>query len=219
MRLHERTERMEVILDTDTNTVTVVQRWKCRFLTFGRHQGRWTEGEKVTFQRRICRIIDGVWGNRAFVRIIGGADNEFNERYGNKEFAVKVKIEFVDSFENWKVNIYKARPGDLSDWDAFVNWESREISLTSHAVTLTQHRCLHGIEDERAGYWIAAHEFGHTLGYHGDFSDEYEPGNPYQGDVFSVMNLGNEIRQRHFRTVCNLLNRMCPGTSFSFRIL
>lgn len=206
---------MEVSLDTDTNTITVTQRWKCSFLTFGRHQGSWTEGEKVTFQRRVCRIIDEVWGSKAFVRIIGGVDNEFNERYGKREFAVKIKIEFVDSFENWKVNIYKARPGDLSDWDAFVSWESREICLTSHAVTQCQHQSL----AIKANYWIIAHEFGHALGYHGAFTDEYEPGNAYQADVLSVMNKGNEIRQRHFRTVCNLLNRMCPGTSFGFRIL
>lgn len=219
MRLRGKTDRMEVVLDTDTGTVMVTQRWKCNFLTLGRHQGRWTEREKIAFRRRICRVIDEVWGSKAYVYLLPGEDNKFNQLYNGKTFVIKVKIEFVDYLEDWNTKIYKARPGDESDWDAWVHWGSREIHMTSHAVTEFQHDPLVGSQAPGSRFWIAAHEFGHALGYVGKFADEYEPGNPQRYDTLSVMNLGSEVRQRHYRTICDVLRSMCPGSNFGFRML
>lgn len=219
MRLRGKTDRMEVVLDTDTGTVMVTQRWKCSFLTFGRHQGRWTEGEKTTFRRRICRVIDEVWGNKAYVYLLPGEDNKFNQLYNGKTFIIKVKIEFVDYLEDWNAKIYKARPGDLSDWDAWVDWGAKEIHMTSHAVTEYQNDKLIGSQEPGSRYWIAAHEFGHMLGYVGEHADEYVPGNPHLRDTLSIMNIGSEVRQRHYRAICDVLHSMCPGSAFGFRML
>lgn len=219
MRLHGKTDRMEVVLDLVAGTVLVTQRWKCNFLTLGRHQGRWTEGEKITFRRRVCRVIDEVWGNKAYVYILPKEDNNFNRLYNGKTFVIKVKIEFVDYLEDWNVMIYKARPGELSDWDAWVHWASREIHMTSHAVTEFQHNELAGSQASGSRYWVVAHEFGHAIGNVGKFGDEYEPGNPHHYDTLSIMNLGSEVRQRHYKTICDILRHVCPGTDFGFRML
>lgn len=219
MRLCGTTDRMEVVLDLDAGTVLVTQRWKCNFLTFGRHQGRWTETEKINFRRKICRVIDEVWGNKAYVHIIPKEDNNFNRTYNGKTFVIKVKIEFVDYLENWNVKIYKARPNERSDWDAFVHWESREIHMTSHAVTEFQYPELTGSQDPGSRYWAIAHEFGHAIGNIGKFADEYIPGNPHCRDTLSIMNIGSEVRQRHYRAICKVLRHLCPGTDFGFRML
>lgn len=219
MKLRGKTDRMEVVLDLDAGIVLVTQRWKCSFLTLGRHQGHWTEGEKRTFRRKVCRVIDDVWGNKAYVYIRPKVDNEFNRLYNGKTFIIKVKIEFVDFQEDWNVKIYKARPGEKSDWDAFVYWEGKEIHMTSHATTEFQFDELAGSQDPGSRYWIAAHEFGHALGYTGKFTDEYEPGNPHLYDTLSIMNMGSEVRQRHYKAVCDVLHHLCPGTDFGFRML
>lgn len=218
MKLRGKTDRMEVVLDLDEGIVLVTQRWKCNFLTLGRHQKHWTEGEKITFRHRICRVIDEVWGNKAYVFIRPKVDNEFNRLYNGKTFIIKVKVEFVDSQEDWNVKIYKARPGEKSDWEGFVNWFYKEIHITSHAVTEFQHHELIGSPDPGSRYWIAAHEFGHALGNAGRFADEYEPGNPYFNDTLSIMNLGSEVRHRHYEAVCDVLRSLCPQTDFGLRL-
>lgn len=218
MRIYGSTDRMEVVLDTDAGTIWVTQRWKSSFLTFGRHQGRWTENEKITFQRRVCRIISGAWGDKAYLYIRPGVDNNFNRLYNGKTFTIKVKVQFVEHNENWNVKIYKARPEDKSDWDGWVDWAGREIHVTSNATTEFQHTPLIGSSEPGSNYRIIAHEFGHAMGYAGPFTDEYEPGNAMRFDTLSIMNLGSEVRQRHYGAVCKVLQTMCPGTNFGFRM-
>ena len=45
--------------------------------------------------------------------------------------------------------------------------------------------------------------------------DEYHAGHTDRGDRDSMMNWGNELRVRHFRTILDQLNTMIPDTTFS----
>jgi hypothetical protein len=63
-----------------------------------------------------------------------------------------------------------------------------------------------------------AHEFGHTLGnvvsiknMHGD---EYKPKSSYYSDVSSLMNLGMELKARHFDYIVKEINTIMPNTHF-----
>lgn len=217
MRLRGKTDRMEVVLDTEASTVTVIQRWKCNFLTYTSRE-QWQEEEMRNFRRQIHRVIDEVWGSKAYVYPLP-EDNRFYEQYSNKTFIIKVKIEFVRDFEDWSVDIYKARPNELEDWnDAHVDWANKKIRLTSHATTEYKNKPLESSTSPGSRYWIAAHEFGHAMGYVGPFADEYTPGNPQRFDTLSVMNIGSEVRKRHFETVCSILDSLSDN-KFGFRML
>jgi hypothetical protein len=57
---------------------------------------------------------------------------------------------------------------------------------------------------------ISAHEFGHTL----KADDEYYPGDRRRADLTSIMNIGTEVRQRHYAFIVGQLNHMAPGCVF-----
>lgn len=67
-----------------------------------------------------------------------------------------------------------------------------------------------------------AHEFGHTIGnsaqakirqrvMHGD---EYNSQSPYFMDKHSIMNIGNELRDRHLDYILLELSTMIPHVTF-----
>jgi hypothetical protein len=45
--------------------------------------------------------------------------------------------------------------------------------------------------------------------------DEYRPTLPHHADKASVINVGRELRTRHFRTMLEEMNQMIPGVRFS----
>ena len=61
------------------------------------------------------------------------------------------------------------------------------------------------------------HEFGHAVGNSGALGrgDEYNAGSVHLADTTSIMNIGRELRRRHFRTILDEMNRMIPNTTFA----
>jgi hypothetical protein len=53
----------------------------------------------------------------------------------------------------------------------------------------------------------AVHEFGHILGYRDEYADAEDPNAIYDGDTDSVMNCGEEIRQRHYVFFADWISR------------
>jgi hypothetical protein len=49
--------------------------------------------------------------------------------------------------------------------------------------------------------------------------DEYKDTSPHKGDTASVLNVGSELRRRHFRTAIEELNKMIPNTVWSIGML
>ncbi len=58
------------------------------------------------------------------------------------------------------------------------------------------------------------HEFGHMLGLRDEYPDADDNLN-YVGDLDSIMNKGEIVRERHYAPICRLANReICGGGSF-----
>lgn len=220
MIIRKATERMEVALDTNEKVVWVIQRWKCRFVS-ERYGDKWKEHEMSFFKREARSFVENTWSSAAYIDIASTSGTTFNNTYGATSFLVKVKLEFVECGEHWNVVIYKNR---TSEDFGFIHWYSREVYLTKSAwVNPGTARANVG-----ALQVIVAHEFGHTLGncpseagngarnqYTGD---EYERDSPFYYDKSSIMNLGSELRTRHFAYLRDMLQSMVPGTQFFVRL-
>jgi hypothetical protein len=98
--------------------------------------------------------------------------------------------------------------------DGFMGHPSR-IEWTQRTI----HLCTEDFETNRHAGGIVAHEFGHSAGNTGVLGrgDEYRPTSPHHADSGSVMNTGRALRERHFRTLVEEMNRMIPDAVFSVR--
>lgn len=222
MRIFGSTDQMEVILDTEKVNISISQRWKCDFLTMGRHEGRWTEGEKITFRNKAVDLINEMWGNKAYAQTTLGCNSRFAQAHNGKRFIINPLIDFVEDNQHWTLKIYKARPKHyfVDETTAWVDWNSKEIHITSGAVNQFQYHDLADRSDAGAQYHVVAHEFGHTLGNIAQFNtgDEYRTHHPLKHDKASIMNHGSEVRERHFRYIRHILMNMCPDTDFTVRL-
>ena len=81
--------------------------------------------------------------------------------------------------------------------------------------------CTEDFETTRHAGGIVAHEFGHSMGNTGVLKrgDEYRQTSPHHGDTQSVLNVGDQLRTRHFRTVVEEMNQMIPETRWRVRQL
>ena len=61
----------------------------------------------------------------------------------------------------------------------------------------------------RPNFFVAPHEFGHTLGYGDDYLS-----NRYFRDAGSVMNIGRMVRPRHLALVVEAVHKMVPRCKF-----
>lgn len=217
------TERMEVALDTEEKVVWVIQRWRCRFVS-ERYNDKWKEDEMRRFRQLTRTYIEAIWSKAAHMVIDSTSGTAFNQTYGGTEFLVKAKLEFVECGEHWSAVIYKNRTPSNA---GFMCWATREIYLTKSAwVNPTGVRDRNGVP--AACQIIVAHEFGHMFGNTSFASedgarnqytgDEYEQDSPFYYDKCSIMNIGSELRTRHFAYLRDLLQSMVPGTQFSVKL-
>lgn len=216
------TERMEVALDTEEKVVWVIQRWRCRFVS-ERYSDKWKENEMRQFRRLARTYVEATWSKAAHMVVDSTSGTAFNQTYGGTEFLVKVKLEFVECGEHWNAVIYKNRN---SREDAFVHWDRRAIYLTKSPWGVPNRiRDRNGVPVPCQ--IIVAHEFGHTFGNcptagnaakHQYTGDEYEQDSPFYYDEASIMNVGSELRTRHFAYLRDLLQSMVPGTRFSVKL-
>ena len=69
----------------------------------------------------------------------------------------------------------------------------------------------------RENFDAVPHEFGHAIGNTVVLGrgDEYQTTSPHLADSESIMNVGREMRARHFRTIIDQLDLMVPGVTWS----
>ncbi len=60
------------------------------------------------------------------------------------------------------------------------------------------------------GFVASPHEFGHTM----MAEDEYTVSSPSRRDLESIMNIGTQVRPRHYAFITQQLNLMMPGCRF-----
>lgn len=201
------TDRMTIDVDTDRNIVWVRQRWSYLWITAPKIPD-WTLREKRAYHGRFEAAVLRAWNNRATLRVIGSSP--FAKSMACVALSVRLDIQWVLSNPHWTVTVKKI-PAEQFDVSK-VNRGQRRIWLDTN--DLTARRFGRGKNTTRQV--PVAHEYGHSFGNvpergHGD---EYRDDSPYKDDNRSIINVGGQLRARHFDHLLSELNRLVPATRF-----
>lgn len=188
-------------IDTEVGRVFFQQRWTYQWIS-PPGQTKWTYPEKLRFHTRADKMIWGVWSNR--VTLIAQGTSEFAKKFKGKRIPINLDAKWELSKPHWTVEVRKV-PKGFMDHPTRVEWHQRRIFL-----------CTEDFETDRHAGGIVPHEFGHSIGNSWVFKrgDEYKKSSPHFADKASVINVGRQLRSRHFRTMLPELDAMIPGTKF-----
>lgn len=219
MRVFGETDRMNVMLDTDLKQIVVTQKWKFdwrRKLKDWANEN-WNERNKDRFKREAIEVIQRMWSSKVYATITG--NSPFAQAYSDMQFTVRISIEETFSTGHWNVVVYKTPRAQPQR--AYVSWHSKTIRLTTEDVQ-NNPRTIVNKQKQPVGVtkqYGVAHEFGHALGNIAAYNtgDEYPSNSPYFDDFDSIMNIGNEVRHRHYGYVTQLLEKMLPETKFDIK--
>jgi len=205
--LARETDRMTIDVNTDANIVWVRQRWHYSWLTAPKLDD-WTLGERRAYHKRFEAAVLRGWNNRATLRVMGSSP--FAKSMARASLSVRLDLQWVLSNPHWMVTVKKI-PAEQFDVSK-VNWGQRRIWLDTNDLTWRKF----GIGKDGTRQLPVQHEFAHAFGNvpergHGD---EYRDGSPYQDDNRSIVNVGDQLRTRHFDHLLSELNQMVPDTRF-----
>ena len=196
-----------VDIDTDSGVILVREDWRYTW-----HQAPgvrpFTLAQKRAFHARLDRQIWGKWS--WYFRLHARGEAPFAQKFEGRTLVVNFDVRWVLHGGNWSVEVIRlpatAIPGvNRSN----VTFAKREIQLFSNM--FVTYEAGNDAGASRPGFRVPQHEFGHTL----DSDDEYSTGSAYLQDTNSVMNIGQQLRNRHLTLVQATLNGMIPGVQFS----
>jgi hypothetical protein len=206
------TPRAVIDINTSTGQILVRQRWQYRWL-ISPGMPPWTYAEKLHFHKMSDRAIWDVWSNRARLAVYGSSD--FAKRFMNYGCPVNCDISWVTANPHWLVDVKKMPKG--IPHKSKILWDSRRVLLGSTDFAPTIRTGNNGQKIEQK---TAAHEFAHTFGNvsKNKRGDEYPkkkvPNSPHVLDQNSILNIGMQLRERHFRTLLEELHPMIKDTGF-----
>jgi hypothetical protein len=197
----------------------------------------WTYAQKKAFHTQVDRIIWGSWSNRINLRATG--NHAFGKKFKDQALPINFDVQWVTVRPHWSVKVLKL-PNNASE-TSFVNWSTNEIQLdtndfTPHGACNDEapqpgmeipfliippqiRDAIPGARDAivdqscKGGFKTIPHEFGHVLGNGND--DEYRADATHRADLDSLLNIGQEIRDRHLNDVLGELNTMLPDCAFA----
>ncbi|HLK66195.1 MAG TPA: hypothetical protein VKU19_22325 [Bryobacteraceae bacterium] len=225
---HRETAWSKIYLDTTHGKVHVVQRWQYSF-TVAHGMTAWTDDEKLSFHYALSSAVTGTWDSQTplpnssdptvqdFINLVRKVSNvrigvtglaPFAKQFAGKGLDIDFDIVLTGSNPHWHVTLEKVP--STSQSRANVNWDSRRIHLFS-IDNSPSGACQNGRNAAcTTGFVTTPHEFGHTMLN----DDEYTVGARSRSDLKSIMNIGNEVRPRHYSFIAGQLNHMVPGCTF-----
>ncbi len=207
----KKTDWCVIDIDTTNGRIFLQQKWKYHW-TVVTGLPAWTYSEKKDFHSRADRNIWAAWSNRVKINVTGSST--FARRY-RAGVPINLDVRWVLADEHWNVNVWKIPP------DAFrtsnVIWDRKIINLDTNDF-VTRKICRLG-RSSCTSQVPVAHEFGHAAGNTKVLGrgDEYPDTSKHRADQSSIMHSGNQLRDRHFRTILDQMNTMMPDTTFSVR--
>ncbi|MWP47754.1 hypothetical protein [Gilliamella sp. Pas-s27] len=173
MNTIKRTEKMDIFIEEDRNTILVQEKWQYNWFT---RATPWTIWEKRKFHQSADILISKIWGNYFKLKIKGLSN--FAVKHKNSIFTVIFDIKWVLTNPHWTVNVIKIAPGGFET--SYVIWGQRIISLDTEDIK-SNYRGYFGLKDYYQ--FPIAHEFGHTVGNIPiiGHSDEYHNDNHING--------------------------------------
>ncbi len=166
----------------------------------------WTYKEKKAFHDKIDNLLWRIWSYRVHMKVNGISD--FAKRFQGKKILINLDVKWVTKDEHWNVEVQKIPAGQFKT--SSVDWTTRQIKLDSNDT-------IPRIGESMKGQVPVAHEFGHAIGNTTILGrgDEYKSTSPHVKDFDSIMNVGNQLRDRHFRTIRDELNKMILNTTLT----
>ncbi len=202
----------DIDIDTTKGHIFLQEKWK---YTWQVKAGltAWTLAEKRDFHNHADRYVWAAWSNRVTLDVSGTSD--FAIRFTAGGVSINLDIRWVTADEHWWVVVTKIAPADTAT--SGMNWNARTINLDSN--DLNSRIRQRGTPPVNYSQTPVVHEFGHAAGNTSVLGrgDEYKASSPHQNDRASLMNVGHELRNRHFQTIIDELNTMIPGTTFTVK--
>jgi len=193
--------RIEV--DIIKGKVTVIQRW---FYTWISAMGAaaWTDKEKKDFHAEVARLI----ASRIVKKKVKVKAK--NACLVNEELDLDFVIGWsLEAHKHWLVYARKLPAGSTpTTLISEVRAADRLIYLDS-ADTANYNVC--NAANACRDFNAVPHEFIHTM----NGPDEYN-GGTYLPDTDSVLNIGNQLRERHIKLLLDELNKMITGYTFTY---
>lgn len=210
-------------LDPEKGHVFVRQDWRYHWID-NPPLPPWTHEERWDFHHRLDRLIWAHWSLKArlLVRSIGGAaqtparPDDLAARFKEKGLTLSFDVRSVVGPAHWQANVLKFDSARPPFPQALTDFARRTLQLSSADVL--PHFASRRLGDplRQSSFSVAAHEFGHALGYANPrgHPDEYTEHNPFYDDVHSIMNIGRQVRARHLSLIAETLGKMAPGCTF-----
>ncbi len=207
------TDRMDIHIEESRGTILIKQKWKYFWLNYI-GTSPWTYAEKRKFHNEVDNIIWNSWGQYFYLKVRGTSD--FAKRNVNKRWDVNFDIEWVTHTEHWKVNVTKYPDNYPGNPTSSVLWNSKTITLDTKDTSWRKRVRTGGTFYQ----YPVSHEFGHAAGNSiyassGMHGDEYKSNSMYFNDKKSLMNIGNQLRDRHLDYIISELNTMISNAIFS----
>lgn len=173
----------------------------------------WSVDEKRKFHTEVDRQIWASWSNRVQLSVTGTSD--FAKRFATTKLPMNLDVRWVLQGEHWDVTAVKVDESNMPH--NFVEWAARKIRL--HTSKLKAYNaCTNGTPQVcSSGFKSVPHEAGHAFGNSSTLGrgDEYASTSPHLADTDSILNIGTDLRKRHFRTILEEMNKMIPNTTFA----
>ncbi len=196
-----------VDIDTETGVILVREDWHYTWHT-DPGVAPFSLVQKRAFHHRLDREIWGKWSWYFHVHVRG--NTPFAHRFAERTLVINFDIRWMLHPAQWEVEVIRVARGARMNnrTRSNVTFETRNIQLFSLLFTPYTAQADNGAI--RPGFRAGPHEFGHTLNY----PDDYKPNSPFRGDIDSIMNIGQQLRNRHIALVVDTLNTMIPGVHF-----
>jgi hypothetical protein len=173
----------------------------------------WSLSEKRAFHKEVNKQIWASWSDRVKLSVAG--TSEFAKKFATTRLPINLDIRWVLSDGQWTTTAWKMRDDNIEI--SSIDWGTRSVTLYANDMA-PRSACTSAVPQVcTTGFRTMPHEFGHAIGNTAVLGrgDEYNAGSANLADTTSIMNIGTQLRTRHFRTLLEAMNTMIPGTTFA----
>lgn len=202
--MQKHTPYLDIYIEENRRVILIRQKWKYTWLLSKGITPSWSYLEQKKFHHTIDEMIWNNWGKQFFLKshsISGGI-----KKYDDIKWDIDFDVQWVLNNPHWNVYVTKIAKGDFKR--SKVRWSKREIFLDTEDLRYTHKG---NYNNKKVYQSPILHEYGHAIGF---LEDEYTKNSSFYHDKLSLMNIGNELRNRHFAYLLKELNTILPGTNF-----
>lgn len=201
-------------LDTLNGQVLVCEKWLYDWKLWPGVSAAWTYEEKKNFHSTCDQQIWSIWSFRVTLFVTG--PSQFARSFRSRKLTVNFDIKWwLDPHCHWKVTAWKMPPGTSPTalHRSFVDVPGRRIELNT--ADIAPRGAGNAAGRSTTAFRTVPHEYGHAMVAPGGFTanpDEYKSSSPHLHDTLSMMNIGQQLRERHLAATVSALNRLAART-------